>query len=208
MTSEEPKRPPTITADDWNRRYREADLPWDSGLVSRELRRVVESGEVAPGTAIELGCGTGTNAVWLAEQGFNVTAVDLAPLAIELAEARARAAGVAVRFVVGDVTRLDDVAGPLDFVFDRGCYHCVRRAGLLGGYLATVRRLTTPGARLFVLAGNPDAKEEGGPPKVTAAELVGDFEPFCRVERLTAFRFEDSGGIDGPLGWSCLLTRR
>lgn len=204
----EPKRSPTVTADDWNRRYHEADVPWDSGRPSAELRRLVESGELAPGSMIEFGCGTGTNAVYLARHGFTVTAVDLAPLAVERAEAKAAEAGVAVRFVCGDVTKLDDVAGPFDFVFDRGCYHCVRRAGLLDGYLATVARLTQPGARLLVLAGNADSPEEFGPPKVAAAELAAEFEPLGRIERLAAFYFEDVGGVRGPLGWSCLLTRR
>ena len=204
----EPQRPPTITADDWNRRYETADMPWDSGLVSRELRRIVEASEITHGAAIEFGCGTGTNAVYLAEQGFEVTGVDLAPLAVERAKAKAQAGDVNVQFVCGDVTRLEQISGPFDFVFDRACYHCVRRAGLLGGYLKTVARLTRPGSRILVLAGNPDGGEAGGPPKVTAAELLGDFEPTFRLDRLEAFRFEDAGGVEAWLGWSCLMTRR
>lgn len=167
--------------------------------------------------AIELGCGTGTNAVYLAEQGWDVTAVDLAPQALEQAQRRTadaqragRFAGGAQppRFVVGDVTQLDAITGPFDFVFDRGCYHCVRRAGLLGGYISTVRRLTVTGSRILILAGNPDAGEPGGPPKVTAAELMADFEKLCRIERLAAMRFEEADGSDGPLGWSLSMTRR
>lgn len=217
----EPERKPTTTADDWQRRYVDGDTPWDSGRVDRELQRLIESGDTdAPnvGTrAIDLGCGTGINAVYLAEQGFEVTAVDLAPQALERAQLRVveRAivgsfalGAVQPRFVLGDVTQLDDVAGPFDFVFDRGCYHCVRRAGLLGGYLATLRRLTTTGSRILILAGNPDAGEAGGPPKVTAAELAADFEKFCRIERLEAMRFQEADGSDGPLGWSLLMTRR
>jgi SAM-dependent methyltransferase len=203
-----PQRQPTITAADWNRRYETADTPWDSGLVSRELRRVVEAGDVKPCRAIELGCGTGTNAIFLAQQGFDVTAVDLAPSAIERANAKAQESKVTAKFLHADVTKLDELQTPPDFVFDRGCYHCVRRAGLLDGYLATLARLTKPGARMLVLAGNPDAGEEGGPPKVTAAQLTAEFEPLFRFDRLVAFRFEDAFTIDGPLGWSCLLTRR
>lgn len=208
----EPKAP-TISADDWQRRYLAGDAPWDSGLVSRELRQFVDSGDLAPlaanrTAAIELGCGTGTNAVYLAQQGFTVTAVDFAAEAVERAKARARAAVVDVRFVCGDATKLDDVTGPFDLVFDRACYHCVRRAGQLSGYVKTVERLTQPGARLFILAGNPDAGEAGGPPKVRAAELVGDFERSFRLERLTAFRFEDAAGVAGPLGWSAMFVRR
>jgi len=212
------QRKPTTTAEDWQRRYESADTPWDSGRVDPELRGLIEAGgssKPARGArALELGCGTGTNAVWLAEQGFDVTAVDVAPRAIEMAQARAAMmAGVTPpRFVPADVTKLDDAllsaVGSFDFVFDRGCYHCVRRAGLLGGYVATVRRLTVSGSRLLILAGNPDAGEPGGPPKVTAGELMADFEKFCRIDRLTAMRFEEADGSAGPLGWSLLMTRR
>lgn len=206
--TEPTRKLPTTSAEDWNACYREARLPWDSGKPSAELRKLVDGGELRPCAAIELGCGTGTNAVYLAQLGFTVTAVDLAPRAIEMAQEKAAAGGVDVRFVVGDVTQLDDVAGPFDFVFDRGCYHCVRRAGLLDGFLATVARLTKPDARLLVLTGNADSPAELGPPKVKAAELTAEFEPLCRIERLAAFHFEDAFSAQGPLGWSCLLVRR
>lgn len=206
-------RKPTTTADDWQRRYVEADTPWDSGLISRELRREIEGESLGPGTAIvsgtalEIGCGSGTNAVYLAQRGFAVTAVDVAPKAVEQAEAKARAAGVAVRFVCGDFARAE-LAGPFDFVFDRGCYHCVRRAGQLGGYLKALARLTRPGSRLLILAGNADDEQPGGPPKVQAAEILADFEPSARLLRLEAFRFEDAFSAEGPLGWRCSLVRR
>jgi SAM-dependent methyltransferase len=205
MTSEQ--RKPTTTAADWQQRYVEANTPWDTNLVDRELRRAVESAPLVPCAAIEFGCGTGTNAVYLAQKGFHVTAVDFAPLAVEQAEARAAKAGAAVRFLTGDVTKLDNL-GQFDFVFDRGCYHCVRRAGAVDGYLATVARLTRSGARLLILAGNCDDSLEGGPPKVRAAELLGDFEPICRLEHLVPFRFQEADGRDGWLGWRCSFVRR
>lgn len=202
------KSPPTVTADDWHRRYEERNTPWDSGLVDRELRAVVEWGRVAPCTAIELGCGTGTNSAYLAGRGFDLTAVDFAANAVAAAEAKARAAGVSAKFVCGDVTKLDGVTGPFDFVFDRGCYHSIRRVGGLGGFIKTVERLTRSGSTILILAGNPDANEPFGPPKVTAVELCGDFERLFRIESLKAMRFEDTGNVDGPLGWSLLAVRR
>lgn len=201
------KRKVRTTAADWQERYVEKNTPWDTNLVDRELRRAVEAGPIGPCAAIELGCGTGTNAVYLAGKGFHVTAVDFAPLAIEQAEARAAQAGASVRFLTGDVTKLDNL-GQFDFLFDRGCYHCVRRAGLLDGYLASVARLTHRGSRLLILAGNADDTLEGGPPKVHAAELMADFEPLCRLEHLVPFRFQEADGSEVWLGWRCSLVRR
>src|SRR5438046_3594526 len=123
----------------WDNRYREGDSPWDTGRPSSELQRLLQEENVRPCRALELGCGTGTNAVWLAQQGYDVTAVDLAPLALERAEVRAKAAGVKVRFVAADVLDPPDLGGPFPFFFDRGCYHVVRRVDV-GRYLQTLER--------------------------------------------------------------------
>jgi methyl halide transferase len=210
----EPTKTPTTTSADWQARYDDGNTPWDSGLVDRDLRDYVDSGTPAPELAakpcraVELGCGTGINALFLAESGFQVTAVDFAANAVAAARRRAEAAKQSIEFVTGDVTNLTEVAGPFEFVFDRGCYHSVRRAGGLGGFLKTLDRLTITGSRVLILAGNPDAGEPFGPPKVTAVELCTDFERHFRIERLTAMRFEDVGHVDGPLGWRLELVRR
>ena len=216
MPSNCPSDPgPTRTAEDWQRRYQEGDTPWDSGLVDEELKRVVADYALARkalggrlGNAVEFGCGTGTNSLFLAQAGFDVTAIDYSPLAIEKARLRAAANSVDVRWLVGDLSAIDSAADSFDFLFDRGCYHCVRRAGQLSGYLKAVERLMRPGATLLILAGNADDSEAGGPPKVAAADLVGDFERLCRIERLAAYRFQEADGSAGPLAWSALLRRR
>src|SRR5215468_6513283 len=113
---------------DWNERYRDGNLPWDTGRPSSELQRVLIQNTIQPCRALELGCGTGTNSVWLAQQGFEVTGIDVAPLAVERAGQRAASAAVKVRFLVADVLDLPDLDGPFAFFFDRGCYHAVRRS--------------------------------------------------------------------------------
>jgi len=112
---------------EWNDRYREGNLPWDTGRPSSELERVLSRNAIGPCRALEIGCGTGTTSVWLAGHGFEVTGIDVAPLAVEQADERARAAGVNVHFLVADVLDLPELDGPFAFFFDRGCYHAVRR---------------------------------------------------------------------------------
>src|SRR5438094_177897 len=95
----------------WDERYQQKDTPWDTGQPSSELRLVVAEGSISPCRALELGCGTGTNAVWLAQQGFDVTALDVSPLAIARAQQRSDAVGV--RFLVADVLNPPaDLSGP------------------------------------------------------------------------------------------------
>jgi SAM-dependent methyltransferase len=191
---------------DWDARYRTGDTPWDSGLPSRELRRVLEERGLVPCRTLELGCGSGTNAVFLAQRGFRVTAVDCSALALERARQQAADADVSVEWIEGDVQHFGNGQEPFDFVFDRGCYHCCRRVDLRG-YLATLRNVTRPGSLLLCLAGNANEQTEG-PPRVTEQQLRDELGGLFDVEFLREFRFQDPGGIDGPLGWSCLLIRR
>lgn len=193
----------------WDERYRSGDLPWDTGRPSAELLRVVKDDGIAPTTALEAGCGTGTNAVWLAQQGFSVTAADVSSLAIERAGLRAAREGATVRFLVADLSRAPDLGGPFKFFFDRGCYHCVREmdAGL-DGYLRAVGDALAPGAIGLILTGN--AREPRiGPPIVSELDLRRDFEGVFEIVRLREFRFDPMpGDLGQPLGWSCLVRRR
>ncbi|MBX3438626.1 MAG: class I SAM-dependent methyltransferase [Planctomycetaceae bacterium] len=191
---------------DWNHRYESGDLPWDSGIPSRELFRVLDEQSIPAGRALELGCGTGTNAIALAARGFQVTAVDCSPRALELARAKAAEAGVNVHWVQADVQRFGDALEPFEFVFDRGCYHCCRRVDL-AGYRQTLDHITRPGSRLLILAGNANEQSAEGPPRVSEQEIRNEFGDPFRILGLREFRFQDRGGADGPLGWSILLDR-
>ena len=193
---------------DWNDSYRDGNLPWDTGRASLELQRVLSRNEIRPCSAIELGCGTGTNSVWLAQQGFEVTGIDLAPLAVERAEQRARAAGVKVRFVVADVLNLPDLDGPYAFFFDRGCYHAVRRSAP-ELYAPAVARQLASGGRGLILAGNAREPHDPGPPVVTEEQIRDELGLAFQILDLHEFRFDEAPGItERFLGWSCLVEKR
>ena len=110
--------------------------PWDAVGVRSELRAVLDSETVSPRThplAVDLGCGTGANVVFLAEQGFTATGVDFSPVALEQARLRAEEAGVAdrVHLVRGDLTTGDvrGLDGPFDFLLDFGTLDDLDRDG-------------------------------------------------------------------------------
>src|ERR1700742_1221342 len=111
-----------MTQRDWNANYASNELPWDSGEPDSCLVEAVKQAQVPHGRALEIGCGTGTNALWLAGQGYDVLALDLAPLAIERARAKASAlAGVRCQFEVRDFLTDQPPADNFQLVFDRGC---------------------------------------------------------------------------------------
>jgi SAM-dependent methyltransferase len=101
--------------------YRYFSAPWDVGS-SKELVSLVTSGQVKPSEAIDLGCGTGRNSIFLAKHGFNVTGVDFSPTAIQQGQSRARKEGVKVHFIVDDLTNLHHTKGVFDFLVDHGTF--------------------------------------------------------------------------------------
>ena len=91
----------------WDTPYRGRQPPlWDAGRPSSELIKAVEGGTIRPCRVVELGCGSGTDAVYLAGRGFDVTAIDIAPTALSLAQEKARKAGASVRWLLADVLAL------------------------------------------------------------------------------------------------------
>jgi ubiquinone/menaquinone biosynthesis C-methylase UbiE len=114
--------------------------PWDSGLTPPELHDFIHTHP--PGRAIDLGCGTGTNVLTLAQSGWQVTGVDFVPKAIRLAQRKLKNANLRADLRVGDVTRLTGITGPFDLVLDIGCFHGVDNKA---AYLSELTRLLAPG---------------------------------------------------------------
>lgn len=98
-----------------------SDPPWDTGISPPELIDFIS--KHPPGRALDLGCGTGTNVITLAQAGWQATGVDFIPRAIRIAKRKARQAGVQADFRVGDASDLKGIEGPFDLALDIGCYH-------------------------------------------------------------------------------------
>jgi SAM-dependent methyltransferase len=193
----------------WDSAYRRTNMPgWDVGRPASELREIVEDGTIKPGKALVLGCGTGTNAVYLASTGFEVTGVDVAPTALVLAEQRAAEAKVRVRWLVADVVSLPDI-GSFDFIFDRGCYHHVQLYDA-AGFVRSMDSRTAAGAHFLLLAGNANEPNHGGPPRVEETQIVDNFAKTWDFVSLKEIRFEgrDPNRKNGPWAWSALMRRR
>jgi len=191
----------------WDLRYREGDLPWDTGEPAPELvTRLPGLGLVPGSAALEVGAGTGTNAVWMALQGLEVTAVDISATAAERARARAQAAGAQLRFEVQDWLVEPPVpAGSQALVFDRGCFHVHDAAGR-SRFAEQAHHVLAPDGAWLSLAGNADEESLGrGPPRVSVADIAAAVEPWFEVQELRAVRFH---GQVGALAWLGLYRRR
>jgi len=192
----------------WDRRYRSKNpAPWDTGKPSSELRKVVGEKTIKPGRAVVMGCGTGTNAVYLAKQGFDVTAIDVAPTSLILARKQAEKASVKVRWILASVLAVPDL-GKFGFLFDRGCYHGVRRASA-SGYVNNASGLLKSGGKALILAGNANEKRHYGPPRVKEEEIRKEFAETFKFQWLKETKFDTrKEDKNGPMSWSILLIRK
>jgi SAM-dependent methyltransferase len=138
----------TVDAADWWDGFyadRSKPVPFFGARPDESLASYVERGLITPGRALDLGCGPGRNALYLASLGFEVDAVDLSPAAIAWAEDRAREAGADVRFHCADAFTATGLDGPYDLIHDSGCFHHLPPHRRIS-YLALLDRALAPAA--------------------------------------------------------------
>lgn len=173
---------------------RSKPVPFFVAKPDENLVSYLDRGLIAPGRALDLGCGPGRNALQLAARGFQVDAVDLSPAALAWAEDRAREAGADITFRCGDAFTLvgsDDDAqlrGPYDLIYDSGCFHHLPPHRRIS-YLALLDRALAPGGHLALTCFAPDG-ERGG-------SQLGDADFYRR-----------SAGLHGGLAYPAESLRR
>ncbi|MFI7011518.1 class I SAM-dependent methyltransferase [Streptomyces sp. NPDC050145] len=135
----------------WEHFYadRSKPVPFFVPKPDENLAGHLDRGLIAPGRALDLGCGPGRNALFLASRGFEVDAVDLSPVALDWARERDREAGAGVRFVCGDAfgDAGAELVGPYDLIVDSGCLHHLPPHRRIS-YLALLDRVLAPGGHL------------------------------------------------------------
>lgn len=191
---------------DWNEHYATGLLPWDTGAPDEQLVLAVERGVLPRGRALEVGCGTGTNALWLAQRGWTVVATDVAPLAIEAARKKAPK-GARVELVVLDFLAQDPPTAPYDLVFDRGCFHCFEEADR-ARFAARVAALLAPGGQWLSLIGSTEGPpRDTGPPRRSARDVLNAIEPALELVELQSVFF-DTNLPHRSAAWAVRARRR
>ena len=160
------------SADWWNARYLDGDIPWDTGIVPPEVVALVDAGLPARGWALDLGCGSGVSSRYLAGHGFRVIGVDLAQSALARGRRTAAAAGLPAYCLQGDVSDLSCLALRATLALDIGCFHGIspdRRPG----YVKSLAAHLAPGAYYLLYAFEPAPESTDGPTGIGPAEIAG-----------------------------------
>jgi SAM-dependent methyltransferase len=189
----------------WNESYASGELPWDTGEPEPLLVEFVTSGRIQPTRTLEIGAGTGTNALWLAERGFDVLGVDVAPLAAERATAKLEGRDLHCHFDTLDFLRASPPGSPFQFVFDRGCFHVFDEPEERTRFAARVAAALRPGGLWLSLIGSTEGPpREVGPPRRSAREVAVAIEPALEIVELRAAEFR----AHGARAWFCLSRSR
>jgi SAM-dependent methyltransferase len=192
---------------DWNEHYASGFMPWDSDEPDPALVAIVEEGTIPAGRTLEVGCGTGTNALWLAAHGFDVLGIDVSPLAIDRARARMGDGAGPCHFEVRDFLE-ERPEGLFDVVFDRGCFHVFDAPEVRARFAALAAGVLRPGGLWLSLIGSTEgAPRDTGPPRRSARDIAGAVEPSLEIVQLRSIHFDLDLDMR-PAAWLCLARVR
>jgi 2-polyprenyl-3-methyl-5-hydroxy-6-metoxy-1,4-benzoquinol methylase len=182
------------------------ELPWNAGAPDPELVKLIESGIIPIGRAIDVGTGPGHDAIFLAKKHFKVLAIDISSVAIELAQANAKLAGVgvAIDYRAQDILALSSPDGTATFINDRVCFE-VLDADDRENYAAKISKVLIPGGHLFLRTFSKNEPPGDGPHRFTRKEIEDVFS-----EKFEFLDFHD-GILAGPRQakiYVCLLRKK
>ncbi|MEA3335233.1 MAG: class I SAM-dependent methyltransferase [Chloroflexota bacterium] len=166
----------------WNLRYHKRETPWDGGIVPPELHEIVDSGYLpSSGIALDMGCGTGTNANFLARRGFLTVGVDVAWLALQEARQKSLSEGLPTLYCLGDVADLSFLNLQANFVLDIGCFHSLPSA-VRDGYMASLAGHMVSGGYYLVYGFDRAVNVEGESLGLLDGEVAARFGSAFRLQ--------------------------
>jgi SAM-dependent methyltransferase len=190
---------------DFEETYQQGDAPWDIGGPQPEIVRLADDGEIV-GDVIDLGCGTGENALFLASRGRRVLGVDAAPTAVARARKKAAERGLDASFVVADALDLARVRRRFETGIDCGLFHTLADADRRR-YAHSLEEVLSPGSVLHLLCFSDEEPPGWGPRRVSEYEIGEAFRSIFALMRIRPAVFESRLKPGGAKAWLATLTR-
>ncbi len=179
--------------------------PWETGRPQGVFREIAARGGIR-GDVLDLGCGTGENAIYIASRGHRVLGVDKVETAIERAREKARERGVDATFMVGDAMDSPGIGRTFETVIDSGLFHVFgddERACFVAG----LRRLVHPGGTYYMLCFSDRETRPEGPRRVSEQEIRDAFSDGWTVRSIVPARYESLVHEGGARAWLATIAR-
>jgi cyclopropane fatty-acyl-phospholipid synthase-like methyltransferase len=184
----------------------EGEPPWEVHQPQPAFVRLEEEGKIV-GSVLDIGCGTGANAIYLAQRGHDVLAFELVPRAIELAKKHLGSRELPVDFRVADVLRLGDLGREFDTAIDSGVFHVFSDKDRTR-YTENIHRQLKPGAKLYLLCFSEQQPGTEGPRRVTQQEIRDSFRDGWTVESIEPSFYLTKPEVFGEArGWLSTIQR-
>lgn len=199
----------TVPSNDWDQAYRQANpAPWDIGRPQRAFAALVDQGRLNGPVVLDAGCGTGENALLLAERGLTVTGVDLSEAAVAIAKQKASARGLTVAFDVGDILTMSLPREGFHAVVDSGLFH-VFDDDDRHRYVAVLSDVVSPGGTLCLMCFSDRQAGDWGPRRVKQEEIEDAFSHGWTIETLEPAQFEINPTFDLTTvqAWLAMIRR-
>jgi cyclopropane fatty-acyl-phospholipid synthase-like methyltransferase len=184
--------------------------PWDIGKPQNAF---VQAADQITGSLLDVGCGTGENALFFAARGQRVTGIDFLEQPIAEATRKAHQRGRDATFLVMDALHLDDLPEVFDSAIDCGLFHVFSDEDRTR-YVASLSTVVKPGGRLFLACISDREPPGDGPRRITQQELRDAFSDSWLVESIREARFEVRPDVPdlhfspgGPYAWFCVVRK-
>lgn len=193
---------------DWDEHYATGETPWTTADPAAELVELLMAGRLPAGRALDIGCGTGTNARYLVSHGWDVLGIDLSRLAIEQAAAAAGSSSGPIELRQLDFLADEPPSGPFDLVFDRGCFHVFDDPDDRRRFVRRVADCLGPrGLWVSLLGSTEGPPREHGPPRRSVRDIAAAVEPALEVAELRGLVLD--ADLPSPVrGWLLLARHR
>lgn len=198
----------TTPSQGWDSAYVAGPPAWDIGRPQPAFIRLAEAGLLS-GQLLDAGCGTGEHVLLAAAHGAQAMGVDLSPLAIKTARAKAAERGLAARFEVGDALHLKRLGLTFDTVIDSGLFHVFDDTDR-ASYVASLAAVIRPGGTCYLMCFSDSQPGDWGPRRVRRDELLSAFRDGWEVASLTAdeFTINPIQGTTTAQAWLAVLRPR
>jgi cyclopropane fatty-acyl-phospholipid synthase-like methyltransferase len=179
--------------------------PWDVGGPQPIVKELEQRGHIT-GRVLDVGCGTGDTAIFLAQKGYEVMGIDFIPKAIDLASARAKRAGSQIPFRVFDAMKLDQLHERFDTVIDAGLFHNLSDNDRIC-YLCSLGSAMEPGGIFHMLCFSDSQPGFIGPRRISREEIYQTFSQGWRIELIRETKYKAYYPIGGAHAWIASIRK-